>query len=380
MLQKQEIQESSDYSSRLIRESTGKLKFHKHKAFQVELHRRVDEFFQNTERKKRDCVEIYNKTAILFISFAALYVLLVFYTKTWWQALPLSILLGFVAAGIGFNVQHDGGHQAYSNRPWVNKLMAMTISLIGGSSYNWHWQHTVFHHNYVNITEHDPDIDIGIFGRLTPYEPWKPWHQWQHYYVWLLYGLMGIKWQLYDDFRFVLTGKLNNQSYPRPKGWDLVNFLVGKTIFLSLFFGIPCVFHPVSVVLAFYGVWVSVFGIVLSIVFQLAHVVEEAEFPLPKKDTREIDNDWAIHQIETSVNFSRNNPVLTWFLGGLNFQVEHHLFPRICHVNYPAMSQLVEETCQEFGVTYRQHKSFMAGLVSHFCWLRRMGAKNFNHI
>lgn len=359
-------------------ESTKKVKFQKHKAFQVELNRRVDEFFQNTEQKKRDCVKMYRKTGILLLSFAGLYALLVFYAQTWWQALPLSILLSCVAAGIGFNIQHDGGHQAYSNIPWVNKLMAMTIVLIGGSSYNWYWQHAVFHHNYVNITEHDTDLNIGILGRLTPYQPWKPWHQWQHYYIWLLYGLMGIKWHLFDDFRNVLTGKMENHRYPRPKKWDLVNFLVGKTIFLSLVFGIPLLFHPIWVVLAFYGLGVSVFGIILSIVFQLAHAVEEAEFPLPKQHTGQMDNDWAIHQVETTVNFSRDNPILTWFLGGLNFQIEHHLFPRICHVNYPAMSQLVEETCQEFGVAYRQHKSFGAGLVSHFRWLRRMGAKNSN--
>lgn len=380
MLQKEDLPPSPNYSVRISTESVKKLKFRKNKDFQVELHRRIDEFFQSPERNKRDCWEIYSKTSVLLFSFATLYVLLVFYAQSWWQALPLAILLGLVAAGIGFNIQHDGGHQAYSNRPWVNKLMAMTMALIGGSSYNWHWQHAVFHHNYVNITEHDTDLDIGIVGRLTPYQDWKPWHRWQHYYLWLLYGLMGVKWQLYDDFRHVLTGKMGNQAYPRPKGWSLLNFIGGKILFLGLFFGIPLLFHPLWVILCFYGVGISVLGIVLSIVFQLAHAVEEAEFPLPQPETGEMDSDWVIHQIETTVNFSRHNPVLTWFLGGLNFQIEHHLFPRICHVNYPAMSPLVEETCREFGVVYRQHRSFGAGMVSHFRWLRKMGTKGFHSL
>jgi linoleoyl-CoA desaturase len=378
MIQEQELQGSPEYYSRLPVEPVKKLKFSKNNAFQVELRRRVDAFFRNTGRRERDCVQMYVKTAILLLGFAAFYVLLVFFAQTWWQALPLSILLGLVAAGIGFNIQHDGGHQAYSNIPWVNQLMGMTIELIGGSYYNWRWQHTVFHHIYVNITEHDTDLDIGIFGRLTPHQQWRPFHQWQHYYLWLLYGLMGIKWQLYDDFHSVLTKQMGDHQYPRPQGWDLVIFLGGKATFLSLVFGIPLFFHPIWVVLAFYGVAASVFGVVLSIVFQLAHAVEEAEFPLPQKDTGRIDNDWAMHQVETTVNFSRYNPVITWFLGGLNFQVEHHLFPRICHVNYPAISQLVEETCQEFGVKYIEHKSFWAGVVSHFRWLRRMGMKNFD--
>ncbi|HEY9633066.1 MAG TPA: acyl-CoA desaturase [Coleofasciculaceae cyanobacterium] len=281
-----------------------------------------------------------------------------------------------MAAEIGFNIQHDGRHQAYSNFPWVNKLMGMTIELIGGSSYNWHWKHNLFHHTYVNITSHDSDLDIGIFGRLTPQQRWLPFHRWQHYYLWPLYGLMAIKWQLYDDFHNVLIGRIGEHKYPRPSGWELVIFLAGKAIFLTLAFGIPLLFHPVWVVLIFYGVVALVLGLVLSVVFQLAHAVEEAAFPQPQEGIGRIDNPWALHQAETTVNFARNNPVMCWLLGGLNFQVEHHLFPRICHINYPAISKLVEETCQEFGVEYMEHKSFWAGVASHFRWLKRLGMSN----
>ncbi|HEY9640535.1 MAG TPA: fatty acid desaturase [Coleofasciculaceae cyanobacterium] len=319
---------------------------------------------------------MYGKTAILLFSFAALYGLLVFFAQTVWQALPLSILLGLVSAGIGFNIQHDGGHQAYSNLPWVNKLTGMTLELIGGSSYNWHWKHGMFHHIYANITGHDVDLDIGIFGRFTPYQRRLPFHRWQHYYLWFLYGLIAIRWHLYDDFRSVWTGQIGEQRYPRPQGWELIRFWVGKLIFLTLAFGIPALFHPVWVVLAFYGLTALVLGIVLSVVFQLAHVVEAAEFPLPWEGTVCMDNAWAIHQVETTVDFARDNAALSWFLGGLNFQVEHHLFPQICHVNYPAISQIVEKTCREYGVKYREHQSFAAGIGSHFCWLRKMGMPN----
>jgi linoleoyl-CoA desaturase len=133
------------------------------------------------------------------------------------------------------------------------------------------------------------------------------------------------------------------------------------------------VFHPPWVVLSLYGVAALTLGLTLSVVFQLAHCVEEAEFPVPRPDTGRIDRAWAIHQVETTVDFSRSSRVLSWLLGGLNFQIEHHLFPRICHVNYPAMSRLVEETCREFGVRYTEHRSLGAGLASHFRWLQRMG-------
>jgi linoleoyl-CoA desaturase len=153
----------------------------------------------------------------------------------------------------------------------------------------------------------------------------------------------------------------------------LAIFLVGKAIFLMMTFGIPAFFHPVWVVLAYYGIAALVLAITLSVVFQLAHCVEQAAFPLPRPDTGRIENAWAIHQAVTTVNFARRSRVAVWLLGGLNFQIEHHLFPRICHVNYPAMSKLVEETCREFGVKYTEHPSLRAGLASHFRWLRRMG-------
>ena len=373
MTQKREIQESPADQPIRGGESGRRLTFSASNGFQVELRRRVDEYFRSTGRRQRDCWQMYLKTAILLVCLAASYVLLVFVAQTWWQALPLAILLGLSMAAIGFNIQHDGGHHAYSNYPRVNKLMAMTLDVIGGSSYRWHWKHVVFHHTYVNITRHDTDIDLGILGRLTPHQKRFTYHRWQHVYLWPLYGLMAIKWQLLDDFRDVITGRIGGHRFPRPKGWELAIFLGGKASCLTLALGVPLLFHPVWVVLLFYGTAVLVLGMVLSVVFQLAHCVKEAEFPLPREDTGRIENAWATHQVETAVDFARRSRVVAWVLGGLNFQIEHHLFPRICHVNYPSISTLVEETCREYGVRYTEHKSFRAGVASHFRWLRRMG-------
>jgi len=316
---------------------------------------------------------MYLKTAILFACFAASYALLVFVAQTWWQALPLAALLGLTTAAVGFNVQHDGGHLAYSNRASVNKLMAMTLDILGGSSYQWRWKHAVFHHTYVNITGQDTDIALGAIGRLTPHQRRFWFHRWQQFYLWPLYGLQAIAWHLEGDFRDFITGRIGAHRVPRPTGWDLVIFLAGKVIFVALAFGVPLLWHPVWVVALFYTIAALVLGMVLSVVFQLAHCVEQAEFPLPQLDTGRIENAWAIHQVETTVNFARHSRVAAWLLGGLNFQIEHHLFPRICHVNYPAISKLVERTCEEFGVKYNEHASFWAGIGSHFRWLRRMG-------
>ncbi|MBW4562275.1 MAG: acyl-CoA desaturase [Mojavia pulchra JT2-VF2] len=362
-------------STKRAKEPAKMLKFGKNTGFQIELTRRVNELFQTTGLRERDCPQMYLKTAILLLSFLVVYVSLVFLAQAWWVVLSLSILLGLVMAGIGFNIQHDGSHNAYSNYPWVNKLMAATMDLIGFSSYYWLWGHTVLHHKYVNITGYDTDFDLGTLARKTPFQPWLPHHRWQHYYIWLLYGVYPIHWHFVSDFESFFLEEFYDRHYPRPKGVNLAIFLVGKAVFFTLAFGLPLMFHSVWTVLMCYVVTSFTLGIVLNVVFLYAHEVEEATFPMPLEDTGIIENDWAIHQIETTVNFPCNH-LMTWFVGGLNYQIEHHLFPNICHVNYPAISRVVEETCQEFGVKYKKHKSIWAGISSHFHWMRRLGMAN----
>jgi linoleoyl-CoA desaturase len=356
--------------------SGGALKFGTNRAFQLELRRRVDEYFRVTGRRQRDCWQMYLKTAILIACLAVSYLLLVFAAHAWWQSVPLAVLLGLAAAGIGFNIQHDGGHHAYSDRRWINKLMAMTLDMIGGSSYLWHWKHVVIHHTYVNVTGHDSDLNLGIFGRVTPHQPRLAFHRWQHLYLWPLYGFLAIRWHLVDDFRRLIAGRIGRHRIRRPTGGDLVVLVAGKAIFFGWAFGVPLLFHPASAVLVHYGVAALVLGTTLSVVFQVAHCVEQAAFPPASARTRRIERAWAVHQAETAVNFARPSRVVGWLLGGLNFQIEHHLFPRISHVTYPAISKLVEQTCRDFGIAYTEHKSFREGVTAHFRWLRRMGMPN----
>jgi linoleoyl-CoA desaturase len=341
--------------------------------FNQEVRRRVDQYFARVRRKPRDCAQMYLKTAVVLGWLAASYTLLVFFAASWWMALPLVISLGLAMAAVGFNIQHDGGHHAYSDRPWINRLMARSLDLLGGSSFFWARKHNVLHHNYANISGHDDDIDLGILGRLSPHQRRLPFHRFQHYYLWALYGFLPMKWQLYDDFRDLITGQVGSRRFARPKGGDLAVFLGGKTLFFSLALVVPLLAHPLWAVLLAYLLVSLVEGTALSVVFQMAHCVEEAAFTLPAGDTHQIEASWAVHQVESTVDFARRNRLLSWFIGGLNFQIEHHLFPRICHVHYAAIAPLVEQTCREFRLKYSAHKSFRAGLVSHFRWLRQMG-------
>jgi linoleoyl-CoA desaturase len=350
-----------------------RLKFNENREFQITLRRRIDEFFQSTGRNKRDCWQMYLKTAIILTLSTVVYVLLVFFANTIWTGLLLAAGLGLTTALIGFNIQHDAGHRAYSNRPWVNKLMALTMDMIGGSSHVWHTKHGVVHHTYVNITGWDNDIDLGILGRLSPHQKRRRFHRWQHLYLWPLYGLVAVKWQLVEDFHTVISGHQGRFLFPRPRGGDLVAFILGKTLFFSIAFGVPMLFHPWWVVLFYYAVAAIFLGVMMGVVFQIPHCNEAAAFPLPIRGTNLLEKPWAVHQAEATLDFARKNPILTYFLGGLNFHMEHHLFPMICHINYPAMSKIVEQTCKEFGVSYRAHPSFLKGVAAHYQWLKKMG-------
>ena len=349
------------------------VRFAKGDAFYKELKRRVDAYFTETGKSPRDAWQMYLKTFIILVWFFGAYALLVFVAQNWWQGVAASLNLGLAMAAIGFNIQHDGGHRAYSRFNWINRLMAMTMDMLGGSSYVWDTKHNSIHHTYANITGHDDDIDVGVLARLSPHQKRLPFHRLQHFYMWPLYGLIAVKWQLYDDFFNVAVGKIGNHKLPRPKGWNLVVFLAGKLFFYTIAFVIPLLTHTWWVALTYYCLTNLFNGVVLSTVFQLAHCVGEAEFPMPDEASNTMETHWAVHQVETTVDFARRSKVLTWLLGGLNYQVEHHLFHKICHVHYPALSKVVEQTCKEYEIRYNEHPTLMAGVISHFQWLRRMG-------
>ena len=345
------------------------LKFNGSDRFIRELRRRVDAYFERTGRRRRDCPQMYFKTATILAWFIAAYLLLLFVVTSWWTVLPLAIILGVSIAAIGFNIQHDGGHKAYSNRQWVNKIMALTLDLMGGSSYLWNWKHNTIHHTYPNIDGQDEDIDVGMLGRLSPHQRRFWFHRLQGIYLWLLYGFLAIKWHFFDDFYNLAIGRIGAHKIPRPKGKDLLVFIGGKVVFFSLAFGIPMMLHPWWAVLVVYAIAAFVSGVVLSVVFQLAHCVSEAEFPAPVRTSdggERMQTEWAVHQVQTTVDFARQSRIACWFLGGLNFQVEHHLFSKICHIHYPALSKVVEGACRDFGIRYHEHKTFLAALVSHY--------------
>jgi linoleoyl-CoA desaturase len=265
------------------------------------------------------------------------------------------------------NVQHDGSHGSYSTDRRLNRLMALTLDFLGGSSYVWKYKHNVLHHTWPNVAGVDDDIDTRGLARLSPAQPRHRLHRFQHLYMWPVYALLAVKWHLFDDFVVLAAGRLGGQRLPRPGRADVLTLVAGKLVFAAWAFAIPLLRHPAPTVGLVYLASAAVVGLTLSVVFQLAHCVLEA-IAAPGRSAS-----WAECQVASSVDFARGSRVLGWYLGGLNFQIEHHLFPQLSHVHYPGIAPLVEGTCREFGVSYHARPTFRAALASHYRMLQRLG-------
>ena len=347
-------------------------KFGPQVGFHAELKRRVGDYFTESGRLLHGGPQLALKSFIIMAWLGASYCLLVFRAETWWQAVPLAASLGFAMAAVGFNIQHDGNHGSFSERGWVSRIAGAGLDLLGGSSIVWRFQHNLLHHSYTNLAGADHDIDTGGFGRLSPAQSLRRFHRFQHIYLWLLYATIALKWQLFDDFHALITGRMGPQRMPRPGKRDLVLFASGKVVFFGLAFVLPSFRHPIWVVLVGYAGTMLLVGFLLAVIFQLAHSVQEAAHPGYTESAR-LPEEWAVHQVRTTVDFARGNRFLAWYIGGLNFQVEHHLFPRISHVHYPLISPIVEEVSRRFGIRYTAHPTFGAAMASHQRFLRDMG-------
>lgn len=344
--------------------------------FFLRLREVTDAYFKENNLRRTGDGRLYWKTAILLTALVSLYILLVFFTpSSIIVALGLCAVLGVVVASVGFNVMHDGAHGSYSRHKWVNEMMGHSLNLLGGSVHFWKMKHNVNHHTFTNVEGMDDDIDIKPWVRVHEGQPRHWFHRFQHIYGLLLYGLTYLFWIFYNDIKKYFTGKIADNTYMKPMSRkEHIIFWVTKVTYISVFLVLPMFFAGVVPTLVGYGVMVFVTGLFIAVVFQLAHVVEHAEFVDPKVDGGSIENEWAIHQLATTANFATGNKLWNWLFGGLNFQVEHHLFPKVSHIHYPALNKRLKEVCTEFNVRYREFPTLRSALWSHLVYLRQVGA------
>ena len=337
---------------------------------------RVNEYFKTNKLSKHANANMVFKTVFMVLLYVVPFILMMAgVVTTVWPSMAMWFLMGVGMSGIGLSIMHDANHGAYSQNPTVNRWLGGILNIIGGYPANWRIQHNVLHHSFTNVEGHDEDIETFIM-RQAPGQERKPIHKFQAFYAPFFYGLMTFYWLVGKDFdqlaRYDKMGLLAGQGLTYKRA--LSQMVVYKLIYLLVILVMPMIVLPIAWWQTLLGFLLMQYisGLILALVFQPAHVIEETDFYTPDAEGR-VENNWAIHQLRTTANFARRSRILSWYVGGLNYQVEHHLFPNICHVHYRNISPIVKATAEEYGIPYHEHRTFFEALASHFSLLHQLG-------
>ncbi|MBP8239557.1 MAG: acyl-CoA desaturase [Saprospiraceae bacterium] len=345
--------------------------------FFTTLNRRVNDYFVENKISRHANAAMVFKTIVMLLLYFVPVVLIITATVTSpWVVFAMWCLAGIGVSGIGLSVMHDANHGAYSRKQSINNLFGYTLNFLGGNMMNWKIQHNVLHHSFTNVDGYDEDIEPRKALRFSPHHPWMKHHRYQHIYAWPLYALMTIMWITIKEFKQINRWKEEGiiEAQGRTYGGLFAELIVSKTVYYVYALVIPLVFSPVAwwvTVLGFITMHL-ISGLILALVFQPAHVVPEVDFPLAPNDGN-METSWAIHQLHTTCNFAPRNRVLSWFVGGLNHQIEHHLFPNVCHIHYKKLSPIVKQTALEFGLPYHEMPTFRSALYHHGQQLYNLG-------
>jgi linoleoyl-CoA desaturase len=351
--------------------------------FYKELRSRVNTYFKENKISKYADFNMKFKTAfMLTLYFVPLLLMLTGVVSSVKWVLLMWVLMGFGMSGIGLSVMHDANHGAYSKNKKVNRTLGFLLNFLGGYHKNWVIQHNVLHHSYTNIDGYDEDIQNNLM-RFTPNQKIRKIYRFQAYYAPFFYALMSLYWFISKDFeqlvRYDKKGLLSGQGLTFKKA--LTQVIIHKIWYSILLIVLPIVLVNVPWWISVLGFLIMHFitGLALALIFQPAHVVEGTVFPKPDKNSS-IENNWAIHQMRTTSNFADKSVLFSWFIGGLNYQIEHHLFPKVCHIHYKKISKIVKETASDFNITYHQHKTFFGALKSHFTLLNLLGTGKYDQL
>jgi linoleoyl-CoA desaturase len=341
------------------------------------LRQNIDQYFQTNNIEKTGGSKIMVKAIVMLSMYFIPYIIVLTAGLPNYLNLILCFVMGLGVAGTGMSVMHDAIHGSFSSNKLVNDIFGASLYFLGGNVQNWDIQHNKLHHTYTNIHEVDEDITGKFLLRLSFQDKMKSVHRFQHIYAFFLYGLMTISF-LWKDFKEIGVYKeMSKLGFVKAfTGKELLRLYISKIAYVLFIMVLPLTVLDIS-----FGQWFLGFmvmhltaGIILSTIFQLAHVVEDAHHPNPD-DKGIVDSAWAVHQLLTTSNFFGKNRLLSWYIGGLDFQIEHHLFPTISHIHYRKIAPIVEKTAKEFGINYNSKGSFTNALKSHIKMLKDLGTK-----
>ena len=342
--------------------------------FVKDLKKQVNTYFRESGISKHADIRMVFKTiAMLIITFVP-YGLIMSNQLSIWTMWCLAVVMGIGVAGIGFSISHDALHGAYSSNSRINTALGLSFDLMGANGYLWKITHNVIHHTYTNIQGIDEDLEVSPLLRLSPESEHLPIHKYQHLFGFAAYSFSTLFWVFIKDYKYLLQkdlGPYRNISHPKRE----VAILIGmKLVYYAYMIVLPLLVLDITwwqFVIGFLTIHLTA-GLILGIVFQLAHVVEGPDhFTSAGHDVME--DAWLVHEMKTTSNFGRANKLLCWYVGGLNFQIEHHLFPKVCSIHYPAISPIVQKVAEEYGVPYHHHPTFRAAIASHFRMLKKLG-------
>jgi linoleoyl-CoA desaturase len=355
------------------------IKFPKSSAndFISDLRKRVGEYFESRKLSKFANFQMIVKSVAILSMYLIPYFFIVFsHSSNASLVFLLWVIMGIGSAGIGLSIMHDANHGSYLKNQKINRYIGYLLNFIGGSAVNWKLQHNYLHHGYTNVYGVDEDIDTGVVMRLSPHQKRLKIHRWQHIYGWFLYGLMTLSWVTSKDYsqlkRYKEMGLLEKQN--RSYKWLVRELIVSKAFFFGYLLIIPLIFSGVHwwQTTIFFVMMHFIQGFILTIVFQPAHVMPASNFPLPDGEGN-LENNWAVHQMLTTSDFAPKSNIFSWYVGGLNYQIEHHLFPNICHIHYKKISSLVKQTADEHGIPYNVQDNFILALINHGRMLKKLG-------
>ena len=344
------------------------------RAFAQDLARAVARHFDALGLSPKATPAMVAKTVVMLGWTAAWYAFALAPGLPWSARWAACVALGLGLAGMGMGVGHDALHGAYSRRPWLNRVLGCTFDAMGASSYIWRYTHNIAHHTCTNVEGLDLDIDYDPILRMSPATPRRWFHRWQSWYAFLLYPLAGLHWVYVKDLKYFARRTLGPARDLRHPWSAWAGFVGGRLAVLGYTIAVPwLVLEPAWWQLAVGYVTVHmVAGATLALVFQVAHAVEGPAMTPAPREGRPVDAFHA-HQLRTTANVACDNRLLSWYVGGLNFQVEHHLFPQICSVHYPALRPIVRELAIRHRLPYHEFPTMIAALRSHARHLRQLG-------
>lgn len=351
--------------------------------FYKELTLKVNKYFKDRNLSKHANLNMKIKTAVMVsLYFIPLIFLLNGSLTTFWPILGAYVMMSLGMSGIGLAIMHDANHGAYSANKKVNHALGYLINIIGGYHVTWKIQHNVLHHSFTNIQEHDEDLDQNVM-RFSPNQERKAIFRYQAYYCTLFYGLLSIFRFAVKDLQQLLRynkmGLLKSQGLSFPA--RLAELIFVKSIYLTVTLIIPIVILPIAgwqVFLSFF-VMHYISGLIFAYIFQPAHILEEVDF-YKLDENGSVENNWAIHEMRTTANYANGSTIFAWFIGGLNHQIEHHLFPHVCHVHYKEISKIVQATAEQYDVPYHSHKTFFDAVKSHLSVMHQLGTGEYDRM